>query len=195
MQAGPRKPDGGAGKWALGKGMSRFVDVIADLLDGILDRPDDPHFYQQHDQKSVKQRDRQITAQAFSGIRLVGLADDFRAALLHEDKAEEVGEPISQDETGGEGRFVEPACDPGASQGQRLIDKEVVPPGERREHVADEGQSAAGDFPFCDPQLCHARGRLAKPGLGRHVGVRIIGVWAVPGQIRELTSILKKHKY
>lgn len=134
------------------------MNVILNLSDGILDRPDNPRFDQHHDQESVKQRDRQIAAQTFPRIGLVLLADNFRAAFLHEDKAQDVGEPISQNETGGEGRFVEPAYDPGASQSQRPIDEEVVPPRKRREHVADEGQSAAGDFPFCNPQLCHAGG-------------------------------------
>ena len=33
---------------------SRLVNVMLDFLDGILDRPDDPHFYQHQDQESVK---------------------------------------------------------------------------------------------------------------------------------------------
>jgi hypothetical protein len=33
---------------------SRFVNVILDLLDGILDRPDDSRSDERHDQESVK---------------------------------------------------------------------------------------------------------------------------------------------
>jgi len=148
------------------------MDEFLDLLDGFLDRADDTHFNQRDDEQSVKERNRQITDQTFPGIRFVILADDFHPAFLHEDKAEHVGEPISHDETGGEGRLVEPAHDPGARQGQRPIDEEVIPPRKRRKHVADEGQCAGRDPSFGDSQFCQARKSLIKSGPGRHILLR-----------------------
>jgi len=150
---------------ALMKEESPVVNEILDFLDGVLDGSDDPQSHQRHDQKRVKNRDRQVPAQTFPGIGRVALADDFGAALLHQDKAQKVGEPITRNETGGKGRFKEPAHDPGEGQRDRPINEQVVPPGKRREHVADEGQGAAGNSAFYAGRICHVRASLAGRGM------------------------------
>lgn len=163
------------------------MNEILDFVDGILDWPDDAHFCQRHYQEGVKNGNGKVAIEEFAGIRQVLLADDFRAALLHEDKAQDVGEPITQDKAGGEGRFPEPTDDPGEYQGDGPINEEVVPPGKRREHVANESHSAAVSLAFCQRQSCHAKASVAGR---RNIWEYLIGLRRVSRQINVWLFIL-----
>lgn len=92
---------------------------------------EDAQFQQEQNERGVKERNTDVAEEVATRVLPFLVRKHFLRSFVHEDKAQNVGEPITEDHAGLKRRRVEEADEPGKNQGQRNVDKQVVPPGQR----------------------------------------------------------------
>ena len=112
------------------------------------ERFEDAVFDERDDDKGVEQGDEEVLEEVAAGVFCLLVGQEGLGAFVHQDKAEDVGEPVADDDGRAEGGSVKGADDPREDQREGDVDEHVVPPGERGEHVTDKGEEAATDFAF-----------------------------------------------
>src|SRR5260370_38294056 len=96
-----------------------------------LNRLENSELHQRNNYRRVDQGDPDIPQQIAPGIAIFS-GEHFLRTLLHQDKAGDVGQPITNDQRSLESWFVEQANHPGKRQRQWHIDDKLIPPGKWR---------------------------------------------------------------
>ena len=83
-------------------------------------------------------------------------------AFVHEDEAKNVREPVTDEDSPLKCRPISEGDEPTEADRQREVHKSIVPPGQRRQHEADEPKHAALKFPFPSHEQPHCPRRAGR---------------------------------
>ena len=120
-------------------------------------KPEDPRFHQKDDDDRIGGRDGEVGEDpppTLPGPPVLG--EEILQAPVHEKKAQNVGDPVSQDHGGKKELLGDEAGEGPEGVGDRYVHEEVVPPGDWGEEEARRGYEP----PPCPPHLDLGAGYL-----------------------------------